>query len=119
MPNVLIFRPDGSFYYNTITDTKEIDPTNILSSCTGFSSNGYIYVFRGTPSDKRDDNFNFISTEAFKLVESGGNQNIFMTGNFIITRHMNGNLMDITYEDFHSARNEYITSSNRSQCTLF
>lgn len=126
MPEVLVFRPDGSFYYKNVTDTSELNRINSHYnshySSTGFHYDRYVFVFYGTIINKsfQNDNFNFIGDEAWNLIGCI-DDDCKAVGEFAISKHLNGDLVDIEYKDFHSARNEYIKlmhSNNVSFCNI-
>jgi hypothetical protein len=128
MVQVLIFRPDGSFYYKNISgthDLKSLNPQyNSQYICTGFYHNNYVYVFYATTINKIDKNkdFNFIADEALKLTElegSNGNYNWIAVGEFAVAKYLDGRPIDILYKDFYDARNHHINLENKSYCIIF
>jgi hypothetical protein len=74
MPQTFIFRPDGSFYYKNITDTKELEILNLQYakhySCAGFYFDRSNFIFYGSIDDKepKSEVFNSIGYRAFELV---------------------------------------------------
>ncbi len=128
MPKILVIQPDGSFYYKDAikmsSDDKIHPKYQSHYSCTGFRYNEYVFVFDGCTTIKKEDynpDFNFIADEAFKILEPGGpkeNDHWIAVGDFIVYQFLDGELVDIVYQDFHNARNQYMRTTDRIYCVI-